>query len=47
MSYKLSKPLPAHVIDMLERGKAHRKQIEESELLELAQDLLVGRHLHA
>lgn len=47
MSYKLSKPLPVHVIDMLARGKAHRKQIEESELLELAQDLLIGRHLHA
>ena len=43
MSYKLTKPLPAHVIDMLARGKAHREQIEKSDLLELAQDLLVGR----
>ena len=45
MSYRLTKPLPAHVIDMLARGKAHREQIEKSDLLELAQDLLVGRAL--
>lgn len=43
MSYKLAKPLPAHVIDMLARGKAHRKQIDKSDLLGLAQDLLIGR----
>lgn len=43
MSYRLADSLPGHVVDMLERGKAHRKQIEESDLLELAQDLLVGR----
>jgi hypothetical protein len=43
MSYSLAGSLPAHVMEMLELGQAHRKKIEESELLELAQDLLVGR----
>lgn len=43
MSYSLAAPLPDHVMELLERGNEHRRQIEESKLLELAQDLLVGR----